>query len=255
MSDATDRVSALALLTEWIQPAVAPTLTTTVTTGEVDVILDRNKRASTWAPSTAYFVNDVVMPTVRNGRRYRCIVSGVSASTVQTTVQSLVVTLGGTLYTSVPAVTFSGGGGTGAAATAIVSGGVVTYLIITNRGSGYTSAPAVAIAAPGGAGVTATATSSLLGAEPYWPSRQAFINTMGGRIGDGVSGVDGYVLTWQEDGPQFDTIYDVRQAAYEGWMLRANKAAQFIKAGDLSMSDMYDHSLAQANYYGSISLG
>lgn len=50
----------------------------------------------------------------------------------------------GGYYTSVPAVTFSGGGGTGAAATAtITTDGEVDAITISNAGSGYTAAPTV----------------------------------------------------------------------------------------------------------------
>ena len=47
-----------------------------------------------------------------------------------------------------PAVTFSGGSGSNAAATATIAGGVVTAITVTNTGTGYTSAPTVAIAKP-----------------------------------------------------------------------------------------------------------
>lgn len=47
-----------------------------------------------------------------------------------------------------PAVTFTGGGGTGAEAKATVTGGQVTQVTVTSGGTGYTSAPTVAIAAP-----------------------------------------------------------------------------------------------------------
>ena len=53
------------------------------------------------------------------------------------------VTNGGTGYTSVPFVAFTGGGGTGATATATVSGGAVTSVTVTDGGRGYPSAPAV----------------------------------------------------------------------------------------------------------------
>jgi FtsP/CotA-like multicopper oxidase with cupredoxin domain len=55
------------------------------------------------------------------------------------------VTAGGSGYRSVPTVTFTGGGGTGAAARATVSGGVVTAITLTNPGSGYTSNPTVTV--------------------------------------------------------------------------------------------------------------
>jgi hypothetical protein len=54
----------------------------------------------------------------------------------------------GTRYLEVPAVTFSGGGGSSAAATATISGGAVTAITVTNVGSSYTSAPTVAVDKP-----------------------------------------------------------------------------------------------------------
>jgi len=67
---------------------------------------------------------------------------------------------GGSGYTSVPSVTFTGGGGTGATATATVTAGVVTAITIDTVGSGYTTAPTVNISPPpiGGAPATALAT-------------------------------------------------------------------------------------------------
>jgi len=74
-------------------------------------------------------------------------------------VSSSIVTAPGTGYTSAPTVAFSGGGGTGAAGTAIISAGAVTGVTITNPGSGYTTAPTIALS--GGAGTGATATSAI----------------------------------------------------------------------------------------------
>jgi hypothetical protein len=54
-------------------------------------------------------------------------------------------------------VAFSGGGGSGASAYAIVSsGGAVTSIVVTNGGEGYTSAPTVAITSSTGTGSGAT---------------------------------------------------------------------------------------------------
>lgn len=69
---------------------------------------------------------------------------------------------GGAGYASVPGVTFTGGGGTGAAATAIVSGGVVTQVTMTSPGSGYTSAPVVGLSG-GGASTVASGLTATLG--------------------------------------------------------------------------------------------
>ena len=74
-------------------------------------------------------------------------------------VGSVIVTAGGSGYTTAPTVAFSGGGGgAGAAATATVAAGVVTGITVTNPGSGYTSAPTVTLT---GAGTGATATANL----------------------------------------------------------------------------------------------
>ena len=77
------------------------------------------------------------------------------------------MTAGGTGYTSAPTVSFTGGGGTGAAGTAVGnSTGGVAGVNITNGGSGYTTAPTVSFGGGGGAGAAATA-------EPNKPAASA----------------------------------------------------------------------------------
>jgi hypothetical protein len=62
---------------------------------------------------------------------------------------AVAVASGGARYLgTAPAVTFSGGDGSSAAATATIAGGVVTGIAVTNVGSAYTSAPTVAVAKP-----------------------------------------------------------------------------------------------------------
>jgi hypothetical protein len=63
-------------------------------------------------------------------------------------VTAVSVASGKTRYLEVPAVTFSGGGGSSAAATASISGGAVSAITVTNTGTAYTSVPTVAIAKP-----------------------------------------------------------------------------------------------------------
>jgi len=60
-------------------------------------------------------------------------------------VSSITITAGGTGYNNIPTVTISGGGGTGAEATATVYSGAITTITVTNIGSGYTSTPTVTI--------------------------------------------------------------------------------------------------------------
>lgn len=67
------------------------------------------------------------------------------------------VTAGGSGYVSAPTVAFTGGGGSGATATATIDGGAVVSVAITNAGSGYTSAPTISFSGGSGSGATADA--------------------------------------------------------------------------------------------------
>ena len=75
-------------------------------------------------------------------------------------VGSVTLTNVGSGYSSAPTVSFSGGGGSGAQATAVLgssSGGAVTSVTLTNHGTGYTTQPTVTITGVGGSGATAIA--------------------------------------------------------------------------------------------------
>ncbi|MCJ7827383.1 MAG: multicopper oxidase domain-containing protein, partial [Demequinaceae bacterium] len=72
-------------------------------------------------------------------------------------VQHVMVMDGGTGYTSVPTVTFDGGGGMGATAEAVVVAGAVDHVTVTDGGMGYTSTPAVMFTGGGGTGAMAEA--------------------------------------------------------------------------------------------------
>lgn len=79
--------------------------------------------------------------------------SGAALGTVgltSTTVTSVPVTTGGTNYpySTIP-ITFTGGGGTGAAAYANVVNGVVINVVITAAGTGYSSAPTATLSTSG----------------------------------------------------------------------------------------------------------
>jgi hypothetical protein len=58
------------------------------------------------------------------------------------------ITIAGSGYVEAPVVAFSGGGGSGAAATATVAGGKVTNITITNAGSSYETVPTISINNP-----------------------------------------------------------------------------------------------------------
>ena len=136
------------------------------------VFYDGQTTAGVYAPKTSIFRNDdlsvsdtenlvqlsVRVTPLQNGANDysfkwlppKVILSTATATATRTAnaVSSVTVTSGGSGYSTVPAVTFSGGGGTGAAATAVVTGGVVTSINVTNGGSGYTTDPTVTVAAP-----------------------------------------------------------------------------------------------------------
>lgn len=75
---------------------------------------------------------------------------------------AVTVTNGGSGFTTAPTVGFTGGAGTGAAATAIVEDGVVVGIVVTAAGSGYTTAPTVTFTGGGGTGAAATAHAGAL---------------------------------------------------------------------------------------------
>ena len=78
--------------------------------------------------------------------------AAVSTISANGRITGISVTNGGSGYLATPAVTITGGGGSGAQAQAIVSNGVVQRITMTNQGSGYSiiNPPTVTIAPPGG---------------------------------------------------------------------------------------------------------
>lgn len=75
-------------------------------------------------------------------------------------VTGITVTTPGSGYTTPPAISFTGGGGTGATAAASLSGRV-TGVVLTKHGFGYATPPTVVVAAPPAGGVQAAATATL----------------------------------------------------------------------------------------------
>ena len=99
-------------------------------------------------------------------------------------VDTITVTAGGSGYTSAT-VAFSGGGGSGATATANLSAGAVATITVTAGGSGYVSTPTVTIS---GDGTGATATANIVGHVLYVPLasisayRAGFVEPVAGKI-------------------------------------------------------------------------
>lgn len=72
-----------------------------------------------------------------------------------TSIVRIDVELGGTGYSSPPTIGFANTSGTGATATATVSGGTITSITVTTPGSGYGDTPQITITGGGGVGAYA----------------------------------------------------------------------------------------------------
>ncbi|HEX8838355.1 MAG TPA: hypothetical protein VF748_15535 [Candidatus Acidoferrum sp.] len=72
--------------------------------------------------------------------------------------QNIVLTNGGSGYTSVPLVAITGGSGSGATAAATIGSPQVNGIFLDAGGSGYSAPPAVVFSGGGGSGASATAT-------------------------------------------------------------------------------------------------
>lgn len=88
--------------------------------------------------------------------------NGTILTTAGTISPVITVTAAGSGYTSAPAVTVTGGSGSGATFTATVAGGVVTGITVTNPGSGWLAGESLTMHISGGGGSGATATATLM---------------------------------------------------------------------------------------------
>jgi hypothetical protein len=71
------KLQAVEKLKQMCQADVFPVLSNEV----LVELIDEFTRSTTWTASTLYYYGNVVQPTSRNGRYYRCIVPGTSSST------------------------------------------------------------------------------------------------------------------------------------------------------------------------------
>jgi formylglycine-generating enzyme required for sulfatase activity len=97
----------------------------------------------------------------------------------------IAVKTGGSGYTSAPTISITGGGGSGATATASISGGAVSGITITNAGSGYTSVPAISFSGGGGSGSTADAHIT-----SWWDAAWVFVKFRVGSSNPTFTGVN-----------------------------------------------------------------
>src|SRR5438876_11563366 len=100
----------------------------------------RIKNALKWICLLGLLLKPVIVPAQQ---------TAIATSMVATGKVSRVTILnGGDGYVMTPSITFVGGGGHGAMASAIVSNGAVASIVVSKVGIGYTNAPAVVIEPP-----------------------------------------------------------------------------------------------------------
>jgi hypothetical protein len=131
-------------------------------------------------------------------------------------------------------LSFSGGGGTGAAGYANVSGGVVQSVTITNGGTNYTSAPTVSISDPiryNIAGSGATFTAVLAG-------NSVDSVTVGGSGGSGYS----QPIRFKYESNESDNTFSCNGIA--GWL----KSASSPSAGNEIMFSQGEKTISQNGY-------
>ena len=168
--------------------------------------------------------------------------SGATATAVLsgTNVGSITVTAGGRGYTSAPTVTISGGGGSGATATAVLSGTNVGSITVTDGGSGYTSAPTVIIAGAGSLGEAL--------------SGQVFQKV---REGNSFSWADGYSMVQYEEGFQSVTVGGLDSLEVldmENFQSQRQKIAEGFRGGKwpkINVDNVSDLTVTNQNYASS----
>ena len=105
----------------------------------------------------AYVLGNAVFDSVTNDPN-TVFVKYITGGSITDGVQGIKITNEGTGYTSVPTVVITGGGGSGATATANISSGKVISVDVNTSGSGYTSAPTISFSGGGGSNTVAAST-------------------------------------------------------------------------------------------------
>ncbi|MDO8539533.1 MAG: Ig-like domain-containing protein [Opitutaceae bacterium] len=126
---------------------------------------------------------------------------------------------GGSGYVSAPSVSITGGGGTGALATATVGAtGSITAINLTSGGAGYTALPIVTISAPGTA---ATAVVTDIGSLFRAPFQNESFGPLGSTVAitavpSGTFPVGGYTLEFFVNGVSLGTLAGSVQSGMSG---------------------------------------
>ena len=129
-----------------------------------EIFLNNDGSGFTGTPTVAISTS----PTGQSGDNATAVAFTTSRANV-TSIEKILITNSGVGYTTPPLITFSGGGGTGAAATCSInttSNSVIRFTM-TQNGVGYGTAPTVTIGVPAGATASDRATGiTSIGVDP-----------------------------------------------------------------------------------------
>jgi hypothetical protein len=155
----------------------------------------------------------------------------VSAAAIQGGLDTVLVTGGGTGYTSAPSVTIDGDGA-GATATANITGDAVTSVTITNAGSGYHFAT---VSFSGGDGAGATARAIL---PPYNGHGHNAIEELGGKF---------IMINVRLDGTEANTISTANDFRKIGLIRDPFNFGTTTRAQATNYRQTYRYTVADAN--------
>ena len=144
---------------------ITATASMSVASGAIrEIFLNNDGSGFTGTPTVAISTS----PTGQSGDNATAVAFTTSRANV-TSIEKILVTNSGVGYTTPPLITFSGGGGTGAAATCSIntaSNSVVRFTM-TQNGVGYGTAPTITIGVPAGATAADRATGiTSIGIDP-----------------------------------------------------------------------------------------
>ena len=144
---------------------ITATATMSVASGAIrEIFLNNDGSGFTGTPTVAISTS----PTGQSGDNATAVAFTTSRANV-TSIEKILITNSGVGYTTPPLITFSGGGGTGAAATCSInttSNSVIRFTM-TQNGVGYGTAPTVTIGVPAGATAADRATGiTSIGIDP-----------------------------------------------------------------------------------------
>ena len=148
----------------WELPGNAQTIA--VDSDDLFAVTKQGNQVTLSKSSLSQSPEDAIIVSNQGQKINPCIDLYATTSTAQyLSVETLTLTAGGSGYTSAPTVTITGSTGlntgtpgSGATATATISGGAVSAITLTNGGSGYTNGATVTFSGGEGSGATATAT-------------------------------------------------------------------------------------------------